>query len=222
MNPASQNTILIADDHDIVRGGLRSLLEIFDEYKVVGESRDGEETVEMYRQLRPDLILMDLSMPILNGALATKKIMSISSSAKILILTAHYADEYLYSTLEAGAKGYILKDQPSQELLMAIKTILLGNYYMSPKVSSHLVSNFVSVKKNDIFDPGFTHITAREREILSMIAEGKKNKHISERLQISIKTVEKHRSNLLKKTGLHNASELAEYAIKHGLVICPT
>ena len=219
MNTALPKTILLADDHDIVRDGLRALIEMFDEYTVVGESCDGEETVAKYQKLHPDLILMDLSMPLLNGALATKKIISDHPEANILILTAHYADEYLYSTLEAGAKGYILKDQPSKDLMHAIETVLAGDYYMSPKISSHLVSNFIATKRLETFDPGFTNITTRERQILSLIAEGRKSRDISERLNISVKTVEKHRSNLLKKTGLHSAVELCDYAVKHGLVI---
>jgi len=221
MNTSVPKTILLADNHNIVREGLRALINMFNKYRVIGESCDGEETVVKYQELHPDLTLMDLSMPLLNGALATKKIISLSPEAKILILTAHYADEYLYSTLEAGAKGYILKDQPSKDLIQAIDTILEGDYYMSPKVSSHLVHNFISVKRLENFDPGYTNITTRERQVLSLIAEGRKSRDISERLHISVKTVEKHRSNLLKKTGLHCAVELSDYAVKHGLVISP-
>ncbi|WP_176724226.1 response regulator [Desulfoplanes formicivorans] len=212
-------SILIADDHEIVRDGLKSMLAMFDEFNVVGEAKDGLETIQAFDSLCPDILLLDLSMPGLNGALTTKKIMTDHPDAKILILTAHYADEYLYSTLEAGAMGYILKEQPSDELIHAIKTVLKGEPYLSPKISSHIISSFVAAKREQQYSPSFATLTVREREVLSLVALGKTSKSIAEQLHLSVKTVEKHRSNLLKKTGLHNASALTEYAIKHGLVI---
>jgi DNA-binding NarL/FixJ family response regulator len=217
--PSPPYSILIADDHEIVRDGLKSMLAMFEEFDVVGEASDGLETIQAFDSLSPDILLLDLSMPGLNGALTTKKIMTDHPDAKILILTAHYADEYLYSTLEAGAMGYILKEQPSDELILAIKTVLRGEPYLSPKISSHIISNFVAAKKEQKFSPSFASLTVREREVLSLVAVGKTSKSIAQQLNLSVKTVEKHRSNILKKTGLHNASALREYAIKHGLVI---
>ncbi|WP_462324533.1 response regulator [Desulfoplanes sp.] len=219
MPSKEKKTVMIADDHEIVREGLRNLLAMFGEFELVGEASDGVEAVSFFDELRPDILLLDLSMPGCNGALTTKKIIGAHPKAKILILTAHYADEYLYSTLEAGAMGYILKDQPSDDLIEAMDTVLKGNPYLSPKVSTHLITNFVTSKHVKSFKESFSALTTREREILTLIAGGKTSKDISELLHISVKTVEKHRANVLKKTGKHNGPELTNYAIEHGLVI---
>jgi DNA-binding NarL/FixJ family response regulator len=221
MNHNRPHSIVIADDHEIIRDGLRTMLGMYKGYKVVGEATNGLEAVEVYHALQPDILLLDLSMPILNGALTTKKIITDHPEAKILILTAHYAEEYLYSTLEAGAMGYILKEQPADELINAIETVLSGDPYLSPKVSSQLISSYVGIKRQQRFSPRFANLTMREREVLALIAEDRSSQCIAEHLHISIKTVEKHRSNLLKKTGLHNAESLKQFAAKHGLVIKP-
>ena len=215
------HSVVIADDHEIVRDGLKNMLTMHKRYKVVGEAEDGLQAVDKYNKLKPDLLLLDLSMPGLNGALTTKKIIKDHPEAKILILTAHYADEYLYSTLEAGACGYILKEQPADELLNAMDTVLGGDPYLSPKVSSQLISSYVAVKRQERYSPNFTTLTVREREVLALIAEERSSHDIAEQLAISIKTVEKHRSNLLKKTGVRNAGGLKHFAEKHGLLIKP-
>jgi DNA-binding NarL/FixJ family response regulator len=197
------------------------MLAMYDNYEVVGEAENGLQAVNVFHTLLPDILLLDLSMPILNGALTTKKIITDHPEAKILILTAHYAEEYLYSTLEAGAMGYILKEQPADELINAMETVLNGDPYLSPKVSSQLISSYVAVKRKQQFSPNFAELTMREREVLALIAEERSSQFIAEHLNISIKTVEKHRSNLLRKTGLHNASALKQFAATHGLVIRP-
>jgi DNA-binding NarL/FixJ family response regulator len=220
MDQNRPHSIVIADDHEIVRDGLKTMLNMYDEYEVVGEAKDGLQAVSVFNALKPDILLLDLSMPVLNGALTTKKILTDHPDAKILILTAHYAEEYLYSTLEAGAMGYILKEQPGDELIHAIETVLGGDPYLSPKVSSRLISSYVTVKRQQ-FSPDFAGLTMREREILALIADDQTSQSIADQLGISIKTVEKHRSNLLKKTGLHNATALKKFALKHGLVIKP-
>ena len=210
--------VLIAEDHALLREGMKSLLETSDGLKVVGEAGDGEEAIRLYQELLPDLVLMDLSMPKVNGVRAIRAIKKDYPDARILALTVHAADEYVYSALRAGAQGYVLKEANSDELLMAVNFILQGKAFVSPSVSDKIIRGYIKGKSAEKDMVPWHELTERELEVLKLVAEGKKNKEIAEILFISIKTVEKHRSNLMRKLELHNASEVRAFAREHNLV----
>ena len=210
--------IIIAEDHTILREGLKALLSSNTGLEVVGEARDGLDTVRCVTNLKPDIVLMDLSMPRMNGIEAIKEIRKQSPDTKILVLTIHDTEEYILETLKAGANGYILKDSTQDELLIAIDNVLKGKSYLGPGISKKVIEGYLEGKKGLKTDTSWDTLTHREREVLKMIAEGYKNKEIAEYLFISVKTVEKHRSNLMRKLDLHNAQALTAYAIERGLV----
>lgn len=211
-------TILIADDHSILRAGLRSILNSKSEFDVIAEADNGIDTIKAALAIKPDLLLTDLSMPKKNGTEAISEIKKRLPETKCLVLTMHTSEEYLRMALNAGADGYILKDDSHEELLTAIKTVLNGKIYLSPSICSNVVHGYLN--SNDIVKTvtSFDALTPREREVIKLIAEGHRSKDIAKDLSISIKTVEKHRSNLMKKLNLHNVSSLTNYAIKNGLV----
>jgi DNA-binding NarL/FixJ family response regulator len=210
--------IVLAEDHTILREGLKSLLSSEPEFEVVAEAGDGREAIHCVRKFKPDLILTDLSMPRLNGMEAIREIKKESPKTKVLALTVHKAEEYILATLRAGADGYLLKDSTRAELLMAAKKVLSGKTYLSPEISEKVVEGYLEGKKSVKGKTSWETLTAREREILKLIAEGYKNKEIADDLCISVKTVEKHRANLMEKLNLHNAQALTAFAIDHGLV----
>jgi len=210
--------ILIVEDHRILREGLRSLLTSNAELEVVGEAENGMEAIRKVRELSPDLILMDISMPKMDGLDAIREIKNEHPEVKLLVLTVHKAEEYVFAALKAGANGYLLKDSTYVELKLAIENVLLGRTYLSPGVSEKLVSSYLEGKQPPRTESVIDTLTHRERQILKLIAEGHRNKSIAEFLCISVKTVEKHRSNLMKKLDLHNASELTAFAIENGLI----
>jgi DNA-binding NarL/FixJ family response regulator len=210
--------IVLADDHTILREGLRALLTADPDFEVVGEAQDGREAVRSVERLSPDLLLMDLSMPRMSGIEAIREIKKRYPETKIIALTVHKAEEYLLSTLQAGADGYILKDATHEELAMAIKNVMTGKPYLSPGVSEKVIEGYLVGKEGVKSVSAWETLSQREREILKLIAEGYKNKEIAEDLCISLKTVEKHRANLMKKLDLHNAAALTVYAVEKGLV----
>lgn len=216
MNPKSK--IVLAEDHTILREGLKSLLSSSQELEVVGEAGDGREAIQCVEKLKPDLILIDLSMPRMNGMEAIREIRRLSKEVRIVVLTVHKSEEYILATFKAGANGYVLKDATHEELLMAIKSVLRGKPYISPEISEKVLEGYLEGRKTLKTKTSWETLTAREREILKLIAEGYKNKEIAEELCISVKTVEKHRSNLMEKLDLHSAQALTAFAIKHGLV----
>jgi two-component system, NarL family, response regulator NreC len=209
--------ILIAEDHTILRQGLQALLASSQEFEVVGEVEDGREAVRSVERLMPDLVLMDLSMPRMNGTEALGEIKKRYPDVKVLVLTVHKSEEYILATLQAGADGYVLKDVTHMELIIAIKSVLAGKAYLSPEVSEKVIEGYLEGKSPHPRSSWDT-LTQREREILKMIAEGHKNKEIADHLCISAKTVEKHRANLMQKLNLHSASSLTAYAVEKGLV----
>lgn len=215
--------IVIAEDHRIVREGLRSLLSANPDFEIAGEAEDGLDAVKCAEKLAPDLILMDLSMPRMDGLEAIAEIKSRFPNIKILVLTVHQAEEYVFESLKAGADGYLLKGTTYTELNLAIENVLAGNPYLSPGIAGTLVAGYLEGKAlsgDTEYDAstGWNSLTRRERQILKLVAEGNKNKDIAKYLCISIKTVEKHRSNLMKKLDLHNASEITSFAMGKGLV----
>ncbi len=209
--------ILIADDHTILRAGIRSLLDMVPDFEVVGEVDNGKDAINQAGQLKPDLLLSDLSMPKTNGTEAIQRIKSRYPDIKILVLTVHKTEEYVHAALKAGANGYVLKDDTSDELISAIKNIAAGKTYLSPSICSEVVMGYLADPGNERISTSIEQLTSREREIMKLIAEGYRNKDIAEYLSISLKTVEKHRSNMMKKLDLHSASSITSYAIKNGL-----
>lgn len=216
MNKKSR--IVIAEDHTILREGLRSLLSSSPEFEIVGEAKDGREAIGCVEKFKPDLILTDLSMPRMNGMEAIKEIKRQSPETKVLVLTVHKAEEYILATFRAGANGYLLKDSTHAELVMAVKKVLSGKQYISPEISEKVIEGYLEGKKILKSRTSWETLTQREREILKLIAEGYKNKEIAEDLCISPKTVEKHRANLMEKLDLHSIQALTAFAIEKGLV----
>ena len=211
-------SIVLADDHTILREGLRALLTADSNFEVVGEARDGREAVRCVERLGPDLLLMDLSMPRMSGMDAIHEIKKRYPDIKIIALTVHKTEEYLLTTLQAGVDGYVLKDATHEELVMAIHNVMAGKRYLSPGISEKVIEGYLVGKEGSLSVSSWQKLSQREREVLKLIAEGYKNKEIAEDLCISLKTVEKHRANLMKKLDLHNAATLTVYAMERGLV----
>ena len=210
--------IVLAEDHTILREGLRALLGADPNFDIIGEAEDGREAVRCVERLEPDLLLIDLSMPRMSGMDAIREIKKRYPAIKIIALTVHKTEEYLSTTLQAGADGYVLKDATHDELIMAIKNVMGGKPYLSPGVSEKVIEGYLVGKESIRSSTPWETLSQREREVLKLIAEGFKNKEIAEDLCISLKTVEKHRANLMKKLDLHNAAALTVYAVQKGLV----
>ena len=210
--------IVIAEDYTIVRQGLKSLLDSFPDFEIVGEAVDGKEAVESVVRLKPDLVLMDLSMPKTDGITAIKEIKKCLPETKILALTVHKTEGHVRMARESGADGYILKDASCTELEVAIRNILDGKSYLSPEISDGIIRGYLSGVRAAKTETMTGNLTPREVEVLKLIAEGYKNKEIADYLSISINTVDKHRANLMRKLDLHNASALTHFAHKEGLM----
>ncbi|MBW2016351.1 MAG: response regulator transcription factor [Deltaproteobacteria bacterium] len=213
MNPPYR--IIIAEDHTILREGLRALLSSKPSFEVVAEAEDGRDAIRSVVEHRPDLILMDLSMPNMNGLEAIREIKKQNPDTKIIVLTVHKAEEYILAALQAGADGYVLKDATHAELEMAIMNVLQGKRFLSPGISEKVIGGYLEGKMGMKEKSAWDTLTQREREILKLIAEGNKNKEIAEYLCISQKTVEKHR---MKKLDLHNVAALTAFAMEKGLI----
>ncbi|MEY2602972.1 MAG: hypothetical protein QOH31_743 [Verrucomicrobiota bacterium] len=210
--------ILLADDHIVVRTGLRALLERQPNLKVVGESENGRETVELAASLGPDVVVMDVGMPILNGIEATKTIVTQRPATAVVILSMHADESYVMRALKAGARGYLLKDSAAADLISAIHAVSQNKSFFSPKVSRILAEDYVRVLKQKGAVDSYDLLTNREREILQLVAEGKANKEVATALNISPYTVETHRRHILEKLNLHNPAELILYAVRKGII----
>ena len=210
--------ILIADDHTLLRAGIRALLNTDSSFEVVGEVDNGKDAFYSAGQLKPDLILSDLSMPKTNGTEAIQRIKNRYPEIKILVLTVHKTEEYIHAALKAGASGYLLKDDTSEELINAINDILAGKVHLSSSICGDVVLGYLATPDNTKIASSTDLLTMREREVIKLIAEGYRNKDVATYLSISLKTVEKHRSNMMKKLDLHSTSGITSYAIKNGLV----
>ncbi|MFN3477646.1 MAG: response regulator [Candidatus Methylomirabilales bacterium] len=208
--------ILLADDHAIVRAGLRLLLESQPDMEVVGEAADGRETIRKVRELRPDVVVMDIAMPDLTGLEATRRIKEEDPQIQILALTMHEDERYFFQMVHAGASGYVVKGAPPADLLAAIRSVSQGQAYLDPSLAKKLLGEYLSRAKEG--KEAYDDLTDREREVLRLIAEGKTSKEIAELLSLSVHTVERHRQNIMGKLRLHNRAELIRYAIRKGLI----
>lgn len=215
---SQKHRILIAEDHTILREGLRALLAADPEFDVVGDVEDGLEAIKSVKSLSPDVVIMDLSMPKMNGVGAIKEIKRVAPDTKIVVLTVHRNEEYILASFQAGSDGYVLKYAGHEELVSAIRTVLRGQPYLSPAVSAVVLEAYLEGQKGLNGQSPFRGLTTRETEVLKLIAEGYKNKQIADLLGISAKTVERHRANLMKKLDLHSAAALASFALEKGLI----
>jgi DNA-binding NarL/FixJ family response regulator len=214
----SKTKVIIVEDHKLFREGLKSILSDKAGLEVVGEAGDGLEAIRTVKKCQPDIILLDLSMPKMNGISVMREIKSQFPEIKIMALTIHESDQYVLEAFEAGADGYCLKDAGRNELMVAVDSVLQGKRYISPSVSDNVLEGYLSGRKKLKSKTSWDSITQREREVLKLLGEGYQNKEISDMLHISVKTVEKHRANIMNKLDLHNAAALTAFAIEHGLV----
>ncbi len=210
--------IVLADDHTILRNGLRLLLERQADFKVVGEANNGREAVDLVEREVPDVVVMDIAMPMLNGIEATSRITAARLKTQVVILSVHSDESYILRALKAGARGYLLKDSAEADLIQAIRAVCAGKAYFSPAVSKVLAEDYVrKVQQQGVDDP-YDLLTARERELLQLLAELKSTKDISALLGLSPHTVDTHRGNLMQKLNVHSLAELILYAVRKGVV----
>ncbi len=210
-------TVLLADDHPIVRQGLRHLLEAEPELKIVGEASDGLQAVQLTEKFRPNVLIVDLMMPGLNGLDVLKQVKERSPATCCIVLSMQSADVYVVEALKAGALGYVLKETGPSELVNAVQQVVKGERYLSPRISQRLIDVLIQTTENVAIDP-YQTLTNREREVLQMAAEGVSTAEIAQRLSISPRTAELHRGKMMKKLGLHNQTDLIRYALKRGIL----
>lgn len=213
MTPDKKTRILLADDHSVVRSGFRALLSAQPDLEVVGEASDGRDAVEQALSLRPDVVVMDVSMPNLNGIEATRRMTQEAPRVRVLALSMHKDAVYVREILRAGARGYLLKDSGEQDLINAVRALAKGEGYISPAVSDAVLSDY----RKHVTDP-IDLLTTREREVLQRIAEGQTNKEIAGSLNLSVYTVEAHRGRIMEKLNLHSTGELVRFAIRNGVI----
>jgi DNA-binding NarL/FixJ family response regulator len=215
--PALQ--LLLADDHEIVRQGLRSMLESQRDCKVVGEASDGRQAVSMTKELNPDVVILDIGMPTLNGLEATRQILKMRPQTKVLILTMHESDSVIREVLDAGARGYILKTDAGRDLVTAVESLRRNKTFFTSRVSQMILDGFL---KGDTrpqeATPHGERLTPRQREIVQLLAEGKSSKEIAVALDLSVKTAETHRANIMRKLDCHSVSEVVRYAIRNKII----
>jgi DNA-binding NarL/FixJ family response regulator len=215
--------ILVADDHELVRRGIQGLLRVRRGWTVVGEATSGREAVEKARKLKPDVAIVDISMPELDGLQATRQIREAAPSTKVVILTMHESDQMVRRVLDAGARGYVLKSDLAAHLVKAVKDVSAGKLFLTPRVSDIVLKGFLKTREStDPTEHSQAQPSAREVEIIRLLAEGKVNKEIATELGITTRTVETHRAKIMLKLGLHSLTELIHYAIRHKIVSAPS
>jgi DNA-binding NarL/FixJ family response regulator len=219
MTPPKKITVLLAEDHAIVRQGLCALLNTDGHFTIVGEAKTGRDAVDMVQSLRPEVILMDIAMPVLNGLEATRQILDADPDAKVIILSAHSDDEYIDRMTAAGVAGFLEKQSSAEVLTKAIQEVAKGKTYFSPIIAKRLRDNQDKPRDRDgLIKAHSTRLTSREAEVLQLVAEGMANKQVAAELRISIKTVEKHRQHLMDKLNIHDTAGLTRYAISTGVI----
>jgi two-component system, NarL family, response regulator NreC len=210
--------ILLADDHTMVREGLRALLERQADLEIVAEASDGRECMQFAEELSPDVVMMDIAMPRMNGIEATRRIMAARPLTSVVILSMHQDESYVLQSLKAGAKGYLLKDSPREDVLDAIRAVARGRPFLSRKVSRMLQEDYIELMQSKGLDDSYELLTDREREILQLLAEGRANKEVASLLDISPTTVETHRGHILRKLSLHGTADLILYAVRKRII----
>lgn len=208
--------VLLTEDHWLVRASLKSLLSDFADIDVVAEASNGREALDLIAQHRPDIILMDISMPGLNGLEATRRVVKEHPEVRVVVLSMHTGEDYVLQALRAGAAGYVLKGSPPHELELAIQSVARGEIFLSPAISKHVIDAYLT-RTADKTSP-LENLTPRQREILQLIAEGKSSKEIARLLDTSVKTIESHRASLMERLDIHDLAGLVRYAIRHGLI----
>lgn len=214
----AKKKIIVVEDHRLFREGLKAMLSPNPEYDIIGEAEDGLEAIRLIRRHKPDLVLLDLSMPRLNGFSVMREIKAEMPEVKILVLSIHESDQYVLQAFESKANGYAIKDSSRDELRIAIRCVLEGKRYISPGIADSVLEGYLDGHKTLKGKSSIDLVTQREKEVLKLLAEGYQNKEIADFLCISVKTVEKHRSNLISKLNLHNAAALTAFAFEHGLI----
>lgn len=209
--------ILIADDHEVVRHGIAALIKAHGQFEICAEATDGRDAVQKALELRPDIVIVDIAMPQLNGLEATRQIMHQRPSTKVLVLTMHDSEQVVRDVLEAGARGYLLKSDAGRDLMSALEAIQRNKTFFTSKISDMVLSTFLNGRPSapEVSGPG---LTSREREVIQLVAEGKSTKEVAVALGLSVKTADTHRSNLMRKLGVHSVSELVLYAIRNNII----
>ncbi|MGA9178149.1 MAG: response regulator transcription factor [Desulfobacterales bacterium] len=217
---AEQKNIIIIDDHPLFREGLKTIISRDDRFKVVGEAGSGHEGFDMVKKLKPDLVVIDISLPDQSGIQLARDLRELLSEIKILIVSMHSKIDYIAEAFQAGATGYVVKESASERLLQGLKSVAKGDYYLDSSVSHAVVENLMKspLKAAKITDADYATLTPREQEVMRLLAEGLSSKAVAEKLFISPKTVENHRANIMNKLGLHSTIELVRYAAKLGLI----
>jgi DNA-binding NarL/FixJ family response regulator len=210
--------VFLADDHAVVRDGLRYMLEAQGEVEIVGEAVNGFEAVREVERLRPDVVVMDIAMPVLNGTEATQRIGEVSSSTQVVILSMYSSAEHIFQAFQAGALGYVLKESAGMEVFEAVQAVAAGRRYLSQKITETVVDDYVRHRKEAVQQTPLQTLSGREREILQFVVEGKTSSEIAEALYLSPKSVETYRSRLMQKLGLENVSGLVRFAMQHGII----
>ncbi|MCC6365944.1 MAG: response regulator transcription factor [Bryobacterales bacterium] len=210
--------ILVADDHTVMRTGLCLLLERQSGFEIIGQADDGRKTVDLADQLKPDVVVMDIAMPHLNGIEATRQIVSRHPQTSVVILSMHSDESYVLRALKAGARAYLLKDSAETDLIQAIHAVVAGKSFFSPGISRMLLEDYIRQVQQKGVEDSYELLTTREREILQLLAEGKSNKEVSSMLNLSLYTVETHRTHILQKLNLHSVPELILYAVRKGII----
>lgn len=211
--------ILVADDHEVVRKGLIAMLQAQPEWQVCGEAEEGRDAVEKAQSLKPDVIILDIGMPNLNGLEATRQILKVNPQARVLILTLHDSDQVVREVLNAGARGFLLKSDAARDLVAAVEALRRNKTYFTSKVASMVLEGYLKAgTKGAAVAPGRNRLTPREREIVQLLAEGKSTKEVAVALGLSVKTAETHRSNIMRKLQLHSVSDLVLYAVRNNIV----
>jgi two-component system, NarL family, response regulator NreC len=210
-------TIVLVDDHDIVRAGLRAILDTEKDFQIVGEASDGQTALQIVQHLKPDILLLDLVLPKLNGLDVARSVHNISPGTQVIVLSMHSNEAYVVDALKIGVAGYVLKDKATEEILEAIRYVLEGERYLSPPISGRVIESYIQRIQESSMD-SYETLSDREREVFTLAAEGHSNPEIAQMLSISPRTVETHRSNVMRKLGLRTQTDLIRYALQRGII----